>query len=81
MPVPDGVTVHHVWLLEAVQLQLDATEKVVEPAGEFGTARFVGVTESVQGAGAWVTVTTTGVNPDTVTVIFAVLVLVVLFTE
>jgi len=33
-PVPDGVTVHHAWLLEAVQLQFEVTEKVVEPAGE-----------------------------------------------
>ena len=32
LPLPDGVTVHHDWLLLAVQLVLDVTVKVVKPA-------------------------------------------------
>ena len=48
------------------------SEKVVEPAGVSGTFWFDEVTSSVQGAAACVTVTTTGVSPATVTVIFAV---------
>ena len=71
-PLPDGVTVHQVWLLTAVQEQFAVSEKLVEPAGVSGTFWFDGVTASVQGAAAWVTVTTTGVSPATVTVIFEV---------
>ena len=46
-PVPEGVTVHHVWLLVTVHEALDVTVKVVEPAGVAGTFWFAGVTVSV----------------------------------
>ena len=45
---------------------------MVEPAGVSGTFWFDGVTASVQGAAAWVTVTSTDVSPATVIVTFAV---------
>ena len=32
LPDPEGVTVHHNWLLEAVHAELDVTEKRVDPA-------------------------------------------------
>ena len=77
--MPDVVTVHQVWLLIAVQAQFEVTENVVDPAGA-KTFWFDGVTLNVQGAAACVTVTTIGVTPETVTVTFAVLMLVVVFT-
>lgn len=46
-PVPEGVTVHHVWLLAAFQEVLDVTVNVVEPAGVAGTFWFGGVTARV----------------------------------
>ena len=37
LPDPEGVTVHHVWLLEAVQAMLEVTVNEVLPeAGETG---------------------------------------------
>jgi len=67
-PAPDGVTVHQVWLLLAVQLVFAVTVKSVDPDVE-ATAWFKGLTDNV--GAAWVTVTTTGDNPATVTVTFA----------
>ena len=32
LPVPDGVTVHHVWLLVAVHAEFEVTVKGVVPA-------------------------------------------------
>jgi len=69
-PDPEGVTVHQDWLLEAVQVVLEVTVNEVFPAAGV-TGRSDGVTESVGGIPACVTITTTGVNPVTVTVIFA----------
>ncbi len=77
LPLPDGVTVHHVWLLATVQLQFDVTENEVEPAGVYATFWLAGVTVKVHGAAACVRVTTIGVTPETVTVMFAVRALVV----
>jgi hypothetical protein len=31
LPVPEGVTVHHVWLLDEVHDTLEVTEKLVVP--------------------------------------------------
>ena len=45
-PVPEGVTVHHVWLLVTVQLLFDVTLNVVDPA-DAGTFWFEGETRSV----------------------------------
>jgi hypothetical protein len=73
LPVPDGVTVHHVWFDAAVQSALDVTVKFVVPAGVAGTFWFEGVTDSVGVAPAWVTVTVTVGAPDAVTVIVATL--------
>jgi hypothetical protein len=50
LPVPEGVTVHHVSLLTAVQLEFEVTVKLVLPATE-PTFWFEGVTESVGGGG------------------------------
>ena len=52
-PLPDGVTVHQVWLLKAIQLQpaVEVTAKVAAPAA-FVTFWFAGVTLKVQGAAA-----------------------------
>ena len=58
-------------MLEAVHEQFDTTLKVVVPA-VYATFWFDGVTLRVHGAAAWVTVTTIGVRPETVTVILAV---------
>jgi hypothetical protein len=46
LPVPEGVTVHHDWLLEAVQAELEFTVKEVLPAGS-ATFWFEGLTLSV----------------------------------
>ena len=70
LPVPDGVTVHHDWLLVVVQEAFEVTVNGVVPAGA-GTFWFDGVTARVSGAAACVTVTTTGVRPLTLTVTFA----------
>ena len=75
-PVPEEVTVHHVWLLVAVHAEFEVTEKVVDPAVAV-TGRLVGVTDKV--GAAWVTVTTIGARPETVTVILATLCEVVVF--
>ncbi len=69
-PVPEGVTVHQVWLLEAVQPVFEVTENEVLPE-EVVTFWFGGVTFNVGEAPAWVTVTIDGVNPETVTVMLA----------
>ena len=69
--MPEGVTVHQVWLLATVQDELEVTVKVVCPAGVAGTFWLGGVTVRVGVAPAWVTVTTTGVSPVTVVVILA----------
>jgi hypothetical protein len=50
-PVPEGVTVHQVWLLETLQLEFDVTVNEVEPAAD-GTFWFEGVTVSVGAAAA-----------------------------
>ena len=78
LPDPDGVTVHHVWLLVAVQAEFEVTVKGVVP-GVAVTTCVEGVTASV--GAAWVTVTTTGVTPLTVTVMLAVLWASVVFCE
>ena len=70
LPLPDGVTVHQVWSLVTVHAEFDVTVKGVVPAGAV-TFWFGGVTASVGAAPAWVTVTTTGERPVTVTVTFA----------
>ena len=57
-------------MLDAVQLVLDVTENDVFPEDAV-TGWSAGATDSVGAAPAWVTVTTTGVSPDTVTVTFA----------
>jgi hypothetical protein len=45
-PVPEGVTVHHVWSLVAVHAELEVTVNEVElAAGD--TFRFDGVTDKV----------------------------------
>ena len=72
------MTVHHDWSLEAVQAEFEVTVKGVVPATGV-TACVDGVTESV--GAAWVTVTTTGVTPVTVTVMLATLEAAVLFKE
>ncbi len=69
-PDPEGVTVHHVWLLEAVQLVFEVTENEVLP-DEAVTFWFAGVTFNAGETPFWVTVTTAGVNPETVTVMLA----------
>ena len=43
--MPEGVTEHHDWLLDAVHAELDITEKEVVPADE-DTVWFAGVAES-----------------------------------
>jgi len=47
VPVPDGVTVHHVWLLTAVQDVLEVIAKLVVPAGLEGTFWLEGKTVKV----------------------------------
>lgn len=81
LPDPEGVTVHQLELEDAVQPMLEVTVNTVEPAGVAGTFWFGGVTERLGGEAAWVTVTTTGVSPVTVTVICATLVIVYGFTR
>ena len=72
LPVPEGVTVHHVWSLTTVQAEFDVTVKGVLPAGVAGTFWFAGVTVRVGvTVPACVTVTTTGARPVTVTVTLA----------
>jgi hypothetical protein len=78
-PVPDGFTVHQVWSLTTVQEEFDVTVKFVIPAGAV-TFWLGGVTVSVAAAPAWVTVTTIGVSPITVTVMFATRGVVSVFT-
>ena len=56
LPVPEGVTVHQVWLLAAVHDELEVTVKLVDPAGVAGTFWLGGVTDSVGGAFAAVKV-------------------------
>jgi len=56
LPVPEGVTVHQVWSLNAVQLVLEVTAKEVLPAGAL-TDWFDGATLSVGVIPACVTVT------------------------
>jgi hypothetical protein len=46
LPLPEGVTVHHDWLLEAVHAELEVTVKEVVPAAA-DTGWSEGVTESV----------------------------------
>ena len=46
LPVPEGVTVHHVWLLVTVQDELEVTENVVDPAAAV-TGRSEGLTDKV----------------------------------
>ena len=46
-PVPEEVTVHHVWLLTTVQAAFEVTVNEVDPAGVAGTFWFEGVTVSV----------------------------------
>ena len=62
---------HHAALLEVVQAELEVTVKLVLPAEEL-TFWLTGVTVRVGDPAAWVTVTTTGASPVTVTVILAV---------
>ena len=69
-PEPDVVTVHQVWSLLAVQFELDVIVNEVVPAST-ETAWLEGVTLNVGAAPAWLTVTTTGDSPVTVTVILA----------
>jgi len=47
LPVPEGVTVHQLLSLDAVQEVLEVTLNVVDPAGDAGTFWLVGVTERV----------------------------------
>ena len=75
-PEPEGVTVHQLELLIAVHPIFEVTVKIVAAAGVEGTFWLGGVTERLGGEAAWVTVTTTGVRPATVTVICATLVIV-----
>ena len=72
LPEPEGVTVHHDWLLTAFQAVFDATVKAVLPAGAV-TFWVDGVTISTGVAPACVTVTTTGESPLTMTVTLATL--------
>ena len=37
LPVPDGLTVHQVWLLDAFQEVLEVTVNAVDPVGVAGT--------------------------------------------
>lgn len=69
-PLPEGVMVHHDWLLVAVQFVFAATANAAVPDDEV-TVWFDGVTAR-EGL-AWVTVTTTGVSVATITVILATL--------
>ena len=62
LPEPDGVTVHHVALLVAVQVVFEVTEKLVVPAIK-ATFWFGGVTASTGGAPVWVTVTACASKP------------------
>ena len=61
---------HQVWSLAAVQFEFDVTLNEVLPENS-DTAWLEGKTDNV--GAVWVTVTTIGVNPATVTVIFATL--------
>ena len=61
---------HQPALLKVVQPELEVTTKLVLPEAEL-TFWLAGVTVSVGDPAACVTVTTTGVSPITVTVIFA----------
>ena len=79
-PEPFGVTVHHPASLITFHAEFETTVKEVEPF-EAGTFWFGGVTDKVGAAAAWVTVTTTGVIPDTVTVIFATRPIIAVFSE
>ena len=74
-PVPDGVTVHQVWSLVAVQLMFEVTSKVVVPDVDV-TSRFEGNTLSVAAPLACVTVTILLLTPEPATVIVAILELV-----
>ena len=76
-PVPEVVTVHQPWLLEAVHAAFEVTLKGVVPAAA-ATFWFEGVTDRV--GAAWVTVTTTAVRPGVVTVTFAMRCEAVLFS-
>ncbi len=68
-PVPEEVTVHQVWSLMAVHNEFEVTVKEVLPAAT-PTTWFNGLTDNVGAACA--TVTTTGLKPVTVVVMFAV---------
>ena len=70
-PDPEVLTVHQVWSLATVQDEFEVTVKAVDPAGVAGTFWLAGVTARVGVAPACVTVTTTGLRPVTVTVMFA----------
>ena len=78
-PVPACVTVHHKASLSAVQAALEVMAKstVPEVASTFCDA---GKTLNVGTAAAWVTVTITGVRPETLMVKFAVLVTKLVFS-
>ena len=80
LPVPAAVTVSQAESLEAVQEELESTVKFVVP-GRYPTFWFGGVTDKVGLVPFWVTVTTTGDIPFTVTVILAILLLLEVFTE
>ena len=58
----------------------EVTLNMVDPAGDAGTSWFDGVTESEGSAASWVTVTTTGGIPDTLTVMLAIRLLVEVFS-
>ena len=62
---------HQVWSLDTTQLVFDTMLYVVNPAAVV-TFLLEGVTASCAAAGAWVTVTVTGVRPEAVTVMVAV---------
>jgi len=79
-PEPEGVAVHHVELLAAVQFELEVTLNVAEPS-IFVTFWLAGVTVSVAAAPDCETVTVSEGIPLTVTVIVATLGVVEEFAE
>lgn len=69
-PLPEGSTVHHDALLEAVQDVFEISENVVLPE-DAGTFWFGGPTVSMGAAPACVTVTSWSGRPETMTVMVA----------
>ncbi len=77
-PEPEGVIVHHVASLDAVQFVLEVTLKLVFPAIEV-TFWFEGVTDKVGVAPACVTARVTAATPVAETLMIAIRLVIAVF--